>query len=101
MFFFDATVRGVDVCKCGKPGPEPYLRAAAPLRADPRGTASALEDSPNGVASALAAGCVTDGRARPGPGFRAGLAWHVACSLAESGPGGAARSWSPTPPPAR
>ena len=40
-----------------KPDPEPYLRAAALLGADPR-RCVALEDSPNGVAAAEAAGCL-------------------------------------------
>jgi HAD superfamily hydrolase (TIGR01509 family) len=52
---FDATVCADDVT-CGKPDPEPYLMAASLLRADPR-SCVALEDSPNGVASAEAAGC--------------------------------------------
>jgi HAD superfamily hydrolase (TIGR01509 family) len=52
---FDVTVCGEDV-RAGKPGPEPYLRATALLGEAPGGCA-ALEDSPNGVASALAAGC--------------------------------------------
>ena len=39
-----------------KPDPEPYLFAAKLLNADP-GKCVALEDSPNGVASATAAGC--------------------------------------------
>ena len=54
---FTATVSGSDV-RHPKPHPEPYLRAAALIGADPR-LCVALEDSPNGVASALAAGCVT------------------------------------------
>lgn len=54
---FDATVCGGDV-RNTKPDPEPYQRAAALLGADPR-RCVALEDSPNGVASAEAAGCVT------------------------------------------
>ncbi len=54
---FDATVCGGDV-RHTKPDPEPYLRAAALLGADPA-CCVALEDSPNGVASAEAAGCVT------------------------------------------
>ena len=41
-----------------KPHPEPYLRAAALLGVDP-GRCIAVEDSPTGVASAEAAGCVT------------------------------------------
>ncbi|HEY6279810.1 MAG TPA: HAD family phosphatase [Streptosporangiaceae bacterium] len=52
---FAVTVCGEDV-RAGKPGPEPYLRAAA-LLGEPPGRCVALEDSPNGVASALAAGC--------------------------------------------
>lgn len=54
---FGTTVCGGDVSHT-KPHPEPYLRAAALLGADP-GRCVALEDSPNGVASAEAAGCVT------------------------------------------
>jgi len=54
---FSATVCADDVTR-GKPDPEPYLRAAALLGADPR-RCVALEDSPNGVASAEAAGCRT------------------------------------------
>jgi HAD superfamily hydrolase (TIGR01509 family) len=53
---FTATVCADDV-RNGKPDPEPYLLAAARLGADPR-CCVALEDSPNGVASAEAAGCV-------------------------------------------
>jgi HAD superfamily hydrolase (TIGR01509 family) len=52
---FDATVCADDVIR-GKPDPEPYLRAAELLGADPQ-SCVALEDSPNGVASAEAAGC--------------------------------------------
>ena len=52
---FGATVCADDVTH-GKPDPEPYLRAASLLRADPRNCV-ALEDSPNGVAAAEAAGC--------------------------------------------
>jgi HAD superfamily hydrolase (TIGR01509 family) len=52
---FTATVCADDVTH-GKPDPEPYLRAASLLGADPRACV-ALEDSPNGVASAEAAGC--------------------------------------------
>jgi beta-phosphoglucomutase-like phosphatase (HAD superfamily) len=39
-----------------KPDPEPYLLAAKLLEADPA-RCVVLEDSPNGVASASAAGC--------------------------------------------
>jgi HAD superfamily hydrolase (TIGR01509 family) len=52
---FDATVCANDVT-CTKPHPEPYLRAASLLGAQPRWSV-ALEDSPKGVASAEAAGC--------------------------------------------
>ena len=52
---FNATVVGDDVEK-GKPHPEPYLLAAERLGVDPRDCV-AIEDSPTGVASALAAGC--------------------------------------------
>jgi HAD superfamily hydrolase (TIGR01509 family) len=52
---FTATVCADDV-RHGKPHPEPYLRAAGLLGAGP-GSCVALEDSPNGVATAEAAGC--------------------------------------------
>src|SRR5690348_7558697 len=52
---FDALVCADDV-SVTKPDPEPYLLAAKLLGADP-GRSVALEDSPNGVASAEAAGC--------------------------------------------
>jgi HAD superfamily hydrolase (TIGR01509 family) len=52
---FSATVCAADV-RHSKPDPEPYLRASALLGADPQ-CCVALEDSPNGVASAEAAGC--------------------------------------------
>jgi beta-phosphoglucomutase-like phosphatase (HAD superfamily) len=51
------TVCGADVTR-SKPDPEPYLLAVAKVGADPR-YCVALEDSPNGVAAAEAAGCVT------------------------------------------
>ncbi|MGH3398989.1 MAG: HAD family hydrolase [Streptosporangiaceae bacterium] len=54
---FPVTVCGDDVGH-SKPDPEPYLLAAAKVGADPR-QCVALEDSPNGVAAAEAAGCVT------------------------------------------
>jgi HAD superfamily hydrolase (TIGR01509 family) len=77
---FDVVVCGADVVN-PKPDPEPYLLGAKLLEVDPR-CCVALEDSPNGVASALAAGCVTI--AVPGlvPIFgRPGL--HIVGSLAE------------------
>jgi HAD superfamily hydrolase (TIGR01509 family) len=52
---FPVTVCGADVRRA-KPDPEPYLLAAARLRADPA-RCVVLEDSPNGVLSAEAAGC--------------------------------------------
>jgi HAD superfamily hydrolase (TIGR01509 family) len=52
---FDAVVVGDDVER-GKPHPDPYLLAAKRLGVDPR-MCLAIEDSPTGVASALAAGC--------------------------------------------
>jgi HAD superfamily hydrolase (TIGR01509 family) len=52
---FDALVCADDV-SATKPDPEPYLLAAKLLEVDP-GRCVALEDSPNGVASAQAAGC--------------------------------------------
>ena len=54
---FDVIVCGADVSR-PKPDPEPYRLAAALVGADPR-CCVALEDSPNGVGSALAAGCAT------------------------------------------
>jgi HAD superfamily hydrolase (TIGR01509 family) len=53
---FGATVCAEDVRE-NKPAPEPYLRAARLLGVDPA-RCIVLEDSPNGVASAEAAGCV-------------------------------------------
>jgi len=52
---FDVTVCAEDVRRT-KPDPEPYLLAAARLGVPPRGCA-VLEDSPNGVMAARAAGC--------------------------------------------
>jgi HAD superfamily hydrolase (TIGR01509 family) len=52
---FTATVCADDVTR-SKPDPEPYLLAASLLGAEPR-SCVALEDSPNGAASAEAAGC--------------------------------------------
>jgi HAD superfamily hydrolase (TIGR01509 family) len=56
---FAISVTGDEV-RAGKPDPEPYLAAAAALDVDPAGCV-AIEDSPTGVASALAAGCATLG----------------------------------------
>ena len=52
---FTASVCGDEVSR-SKPAPEPYLRAAA-LLATPIARCVAVEDSPTGAASALAAGC--------------------------------------------
>jgi HAD superfamily hydrolase (TIGR01509 family) len=54
--FFAATVCGDEVRR-PKPHPDPYLRAAELIGAEPR-RCVAIEDSPIGVASAEAAGCV-------------------------------------------
>jgi HAD superfamily hydrolase (TIGR01509 family) len=54
---FAAVVTG-DVVKHGKPHPEPYVVAARLLGVDP-GSCVAIEDSPPGVASAVAAGIPT------------------------------------------
>jgi HAD superfamily hydrolase (TIGR01509 family) len=53
---FDVVVAGDDVSH-NKPHPEPYLTAAARLGVD-AADCVAFEDSPNGAASATAAGCV-------------------------------------------
>ncbi|KAA9154522.1 HAD family phosphatase [Amycolatopsis acidicola] len=55
--FFDITVCGDEVDGHNKPHPEPYLRAARLLGADPA-RCVAVEDSQPGTASAVAAGCV-------------------------------------------
>jgi HAD superfamily hydrolase (TIGR01509 family) len=51
---FDVVISAADVTRA-KPDPDGYLLAAAKLGADPR-SCIALEDSPNGVAAAEAAG---------------------------------------------
>ncbi len=56
---FVGSITGDEVSN-GKPDPEPYLAAAAMLGVDPAACV-AIEDSPTGVASALAAGCATLG----------------------------------------
>ncbi|MGB0113259.1 MAG: HAD family phosphatase [Ilumatobacteraceae bacterium] len=56
---FTTSITGDEVTN-GKPDPEPYLAAAAALGLDPS-NCLAIEDSPTGVASALAAGCATLG----------------------------------------
>lgn len=52
---FTTVVTGDEVTH-GKPHPEPYQRAAAALGVEPA-ACLAIEDSPTGVASAVAAGC--------------------------------------------
>jgi HAD superfamily hydrolase (TIGR01509 family) len=52
---FDVTVCAADVTRT-KPDPEPYLLAAKLLGAEPE-SCVVLEDSPNGIAAAEAAGC--------------------------------------------
>jgi HAD superfamily hydrolase (TIGR01509 family) len=54
--FFAATVCGDEVRR-PKPHPDPYLRAAELIGADPA-RCVAIEDSPIGIAAAEAAGCV-------------------------------------------
>ncbi|TDQ45844.1 HAD family hydrolase [Actinorugispora endophytica] len=54
--YFTVSVAGDEVAY-NKPHPEPYLKAARMLGVDP-GRCAAVEDSPTGVASAQAAGCV-------------------------------------------
>lgn len=54
---FSAVVTGDQVSQ-GKPHPEPYLLAAERLGVEPADCV-AIEDSPTGVASAEAAGCIT------------------------------------------
>jgi HAD superfamily hydrolase (TIGR01509 family) len=54
--YFGATVCGDEVRR-PKPQPDPYLRAAELLGVDPRRSV-AIEDSPLGITSAEAAGCV-------------------------------------------
>ncbi|MEV6152075.1 HAD family phosphatase [Nonomuraea sp. NPDC052129] len=56
---FDAIVTADDVTRT-KPDPEPYLTAAELLSVDPV-RCVVLEDSPNGVAAATAAGCAVVG----------------------------------------
>lgn len=53
--YFDALICG-DMVQKGKPDPEIYQKAADALGLEPS-VCIALEDSPNGIRSALAAGC--------------------------------------------
>jgi HAD superfamily hydrolase (TIGR01509 family) len=77
--FFDHVVAAEHV-EAAKPAPDLYLRATRLLGVDP-GDAIALEDSPNGVESAKAAGlfCV----AVPGPMTRT-LSFHAADAILAS-----------------
>jgi HAD superfamily hydrolase (TIGR01509 family) len=52
---FDVSISGDDVSRT-KPDPEPYLKAVAALGAEAE-RCVVLEDSPNGIAAGLAAGC--------------------------------------------
>ncbi len=54
--FFDVSVCGDEVEGLNKPHPRPYLKAAELLGVAP-GRCVAIEDSPPGTASAVAAGC--------------------------------------------
>ncbi|QAY61177.1 HAD family phosphatase [Microbacterium protaetiae] len=56
---FDVVVAGDDVTR-PKPYPDPYLQACAALGVDARSTV-AIEDSPNGLRSAVASGAVSLG----------------------------------------
>jgi beta-phosphoglucomutase-like phosphatase (HAD superfamily) len=76
---FDVVVTG-DAVSHGKPHPEPYLTAAARLGVDVT-RCLAIEDSPSGVGSALAAGARTVGVQRlvavaPRPGLSRVLSLH-------------------------
>lgn len=53
---FDVTIAGDEV-ELPKPDPQPYLQACRILSVDPRNVV-VIEDSPTGVASATAAGCI-------------------------------------------
>ena len=55
LSYFDTFICG-DMVKCGKPDPEIYLTACGVLGLAPE-DCMALEDSPNGIRSAHAAGC--------------------------------------------
>jgi HAD superfamily hydrolase (TIGR01509 family) len=71
--FFQVTVCGDEVDGRNKPHPEPYLKAARLLGVDP-GRCVAIEDSPVGMRSAVAAGCrvlvvPSEVPIPPGPGY--------------------------------
>jgi HAD superfamily hydrolase (TIGR01509 family) len=70
---FVGSVTGDEVA-AGKPAPDPYLAAAAVVGVDPA-DCLAIEDSPTGVGSAMAAGCRTIAvphvvEVEPRPGLR-------------------------------
>lgn len=65
FFRYFETIITADDVKEGKPAPEPFLQASKYLRL-PAESCVAIEDSPNGVLSAKAAGCQT---------------WHVCRSV--------------------
>ncbi|SDP90370.1 haloacid dehalogenase superfamily, subfamily IA, variant 3 with third motif having DD or ED [Actinopolyspora xinjiangensis] len=75
---FDVTVCGDEVDGRNKPDPEPYLRACRRLGVDPRHCV-AVEDSPTGVSSAVAAGCAVLGVACEVP-----LNPELGCTLRDS-----------------
>lgn len=82
--FFDASVCGDEV-ECGKPAPDIFLAACRALEVEPA-TAVAVEDSPNGVRSACAAGLRTilvPDLAPIAPDVRA-LAWKIVPNLDEA-----------------
>jgi len=56
--FFQGIITGENVSK-GKPDPEPYLLAAAKLKLNHTAHCLVIEDSPSGIASANAAGCLS------------------------------------------
>jgi HAD superfamily hydrolase (TIGR01509 family) len=76
-----ATVVTGDQVLDGKPHPEAYLTAAAELGVDPA-RCVAIEDSPTGIASAQAAGCVVVAIPHAVP-IGAGDAWTIVGSLTE------------------
>ena len=84
---FVGSITGDEV-ENGKPAPDPYLVAARLLEVDPA-ECVAIEDSPTGVASALAAGCrtiavphVVDVDPRPGLTIWTGLEGRTLADLA-------------------
>jgi beta-phosphoglucomutase-like phosphatase (HAD superfamily) len=87
---FTGSITGDEVVN-GKPAPDPYLAAAALVGVDPS-ECVAIEDSPTGVASALAAGCrtvavphVVDVAPRPGLTIWPDLADRTFADLARLG----------------